>query len=131
LKSSDLAVFIVEDDPSVSGALKRLMRSAGFSNVETFGSAEELLKDMVLVSDSLLILDVMLPGISGIELQQFVRTTGLSASTVFISANENELDKARRSCPEAKAYLLKPFGGEELLEVVRSVFHSRLPLKPV
>jgi len=41
----------------------------------------------------------MLPGISGIDLQQFVRSTGLSASTVFISAHDNELEKARKKCP--------------------------------
>ena len=57
--------------------------------------------------------------------------TSGSASTVFISAHENELVKARGQCPEAKAYLLKPFGAEDLLEVVRSVFPSRLTLKTV
>ena len=75
------------------------MRSAGFSHVETFSSAEEFLKHEVVEDCSLLILDVMLPGISGIDLQQFVRSTGLSASTVFISAHDNELEKARKKCP--------------------------------
>jgi FixJ family two-component response regulator len=125
LQPSEPAIFIVDDDPSVSGALRRLMRSAGFSQVETFSSAEEFLKHEVVEGGSLLILDVMLPGVSGIALQKFFRSTSLSASTVFISAHDNELAKARKQCPEALAFLLKPFGGEELLKVVRSVFSQK------
>lgn len=124
MKTSEPAIFIVDDDASVSGALRRLMKSAGFSRVEVFGSAEEFLKHAVPEGSSVLILDLMLPGISGTELQNFIRRTHLSASTVFISAHENELEKARKQCPEALAFLLKPFGGEELLKVVRSVFSN-------
>ena len=127
MKTSDPAISIVDDDASVSGALRRLMKSAGFSRVEVFGSAEEFLKHEAPESGSLLILDLMLPGISGTELQKFLRSTHLSASTVFISAHENELEKARKQCPEALAFLLKPFGGEELLKVVRSVFSRTNP----
>jgi FixJ family two-component response regulator len=129
LKPSEPAILIVDDDASVSGALKRLMKTEGFSHVETFGSAEEFLKREVSERGSLLILDVMLPGISGTDLQKFLRRTGLSSSTVFISANENELDKAREKCPEALAFLLKPFGGKELLSVVRKVVSKQQPLE--
>jgi FixJ family two-component response regulator len=124
MKTSEPAIFIVDDDSSVSGALRRLMKSAGFSRVEVFGSAEEFLKHKVSEGGSVLILDLMLPGMSGTELQKFLRRTHLSASTVFISAHESELEKARKNCPEALAFLLKPFGGEELLKVVRSVFSN-------
>jgi FixJ family two-component response regulator len=124
MKTSGPAIFIVDDDASVSGALRRLMKSAGFSRVKVFGSSEEFLKHEAPEGVSLLILDLMLPGISGTELQKFLRRTHLSASTVFISAHENELEKARKQCPEALAFLLKPFGGEDLLKVVRSVFSN-------
>jgi FixJ family two-component response regulator len=124
MKTSEPAIFIVDDDASVSGALRRLMKSAGFSRVEVFGSAEEFLKHEVSEGGSVLILDLMLPGMSGTELQKLLRRTHLSASTVFISAHESELEKARKNCPEALAFLLKPFGGEELLKVVRSVFSN-------
>lgn len=124
MKTSEPDIFIVDDDASVSGALRRLMKSAGFSRVEVFSSAEEFLKHEAPGGGSLLILDLMLPGISGMELQKFLRRTHLSASTVFISAHENELEKAKKQCPEALAFLLKPFGGEELLKVVYSVFSN-------
>ena len=127
MKTSDPANSIVDDDASVSGALRRLMKSAGFSRVEVFGSAEEFLKHELSEGGFVLILDVMLPDISGTEVQKFLRRTHLSASTVFISAHENELEKARKQCPEALAFLLKPFGGEELLKVVRSVFSRTNP----
>jgi len=119
LKPAGLAIYVVDDDPSVSGALRRLVRSAGFVKVGTFNSAEDFLKRAVLEGGSLLILDVLLPGKSGIELQQHLRRSGLSVPVVFISAQEHQLESARKQCPEALAFLLKPFGGEELLEVLR------------
>ena len=119
MKPSDLAIDIVDDDLSVSGALRRLIRSNGFRKVETFDSAEDFLKRAALEGDCLLILDVLLPGMSGIELQRHLQGSGLYVPTVFISAQEHQLERARKECPEALAFLLKPFGGEELLEVVR------------
>ena len=121
MKPADLAIYIVDDDSSVSGALMRLVRSAGFVKVGTFNSAEDFLKRAVLEGGSFLILDVLLPGKSGIELQQHIRSSGLSVPTVFISAQEHELERARKQCPEAMAFLLKPFEAGELLKVVRLV----------
>ncbi|MCU0605109.1 MAG: response regulator [Desulfobacterales bacterium] len=124
MKPAEPAIFIIDDDPSVSGALRRLMRTAGFGRIEEFNSAEDFLKRADIDSGSIMIIDVMLPGISGIELRQFIRSTGLAAATVFISAQEKELEKARSKCPEAGAFLLKPFGGEDLLTIIRT-FVSR------
>jgi FixJ family two-component response regulator len=87
--------------------------------VETFDSSEDFLKRAALEGDCLLILDVLLPGMSGIEQQRHLRGSGLFVPTVFISAQEHRLERARKESPEALAFLLKPFGGEELLEVVR------------
>lgn len=101
------------------------MKTAGFTHVRTFSSAEEFLKHETGKGGHLLILDIMLPGISGIDLQKFIRVGGLVGSTVFISAHESELERARKKCPEALGFLLKPFGGEELLEIVRSFFCRR------
>lgn len=122
MKTSEPHIFIVDDDPSVSSALKRLMKAAGFTHVRTFSSAEEFLKHETGKGDHLLILDIMLSGISGIDLQKFIRVSGSAGSTVFISAHESELERARKKCPEALGFLLKPFGGEALLEIVRSFF---------
>jgi FixJ family two-component response regulator len=124
LKPEPPAVKIVDDDPSVSNALKRLMKTAGFGRVEAFGSAEDFLKHECGPGAFVLVLDVTLPGISGIDLQKFVRAASLPAATVFISAHENEIENARCQCPEAVGYLLKPFGGQDLLKIVRKAFRS-------
>ena len=124
LKPEPPAVKIVDDDPSVSNALKRLMKTAGFGRVEAFGSAEDFLKHECGPGAFVLVLDVTLPGISGIDLQKFVRASSLPAATVFISAHENEIENARCQCPEAVGYLLKPFGGQDLLKIVRKAFRS-------
>jgi FixJ family two-component response regulator len=101
------------------------MKSAGFTHVETFSSAEEFLNHDTGRGSSLLILDIMLSGVSGIDLQKFIRVSGLAGSTVFISAHEGELQRAREKCPEALGFLLKPFGGEKLLEIVRFYFSQQ------
>ena len=124
LRPEPPAVKIVDDDPSVSNALKRLMKTAGFGRVEAFGSAEDFLKHECGPGAFVLVLDVTLPGISGIDLQKFVRAASLPAATVFISAHENEIENARCQCPEAVGYLLKPFGGQDLLKIVRKAFRS-------
>ncbi len=118
LKPEPPAVKIVDDDPSVSNALKRLMKTAGYSRVEAFSSAEDFLKHECGPGAFVLVLDVTLPGISGIDLQKFIRTTSLPATTVFISAHESEIENARNQCPEAAGYLLKPFGGQDLLQIL-------------
>jgi FixJ family two-component response regulator len=62
-----------------------------------------------------------LPGQSGIELQQHILRSGLFVPVVFISAQEHQLESARKQCPEALGFLLKPFVEGELLKVVRLV----------
>jgi FixJ family two-component response regulator len=121
LKPADLAIYIVDDDSSVSGALRRLARSAGFMKVALFNSAEDFLKHAALEGGCLLILDVLLPGKSGVELQQHIRRSGLSVPVVFISAQNRQLESARKQCPEALGFLLKPFEEGELLKIIRLV----------
>ena len=101
------------------------MKAAGFTHVEIFSSAEKFLKHEIGQGGYLLILDIMLSGISGIDLQKFIRVSGLAGPTVFISAHESELERARKKCPEALGFLLKPFGGEKLLKIVRSYFSQQ------
>ncbi len=102
------------------------MKSAGFTHVKTFSSAEEFLKHETAKGGYLLIIDIMLSGVSGIDLQKLIRVGGSAGSTVFISAHESELERARKKCPEALGFLLKPFGGEKLLEIVRSFFSQEI-----
>ena len=114
-------IFIVDDDVSLLRSIRRLMKSAGYSDVETYGSAEDFLAAAVIETPCLMILDLMLPGMSGISLYQHLRQKGFEIDTVFISAHEKELKRAKAECGEALAFLPKPFNGKDIFAAVRSV----------
>ncbi|MFZ0614698.1 MAG: response regulator [Desulfobacterales bacterium] len=127
MKPKDLTIFIVDDDESVLRSVKRLMRSAGYRNVETFVCAEDFLNGASLDEPGLLILDLLLPGKGGIELYHRLTREGRALQTVFISALENELDRARAECGEAVAFLQKPFERGDIVAAVRSAAGRRVP----
>lgn len=117
-------IYIVDDDKSVRRALKRLMTSAGFE-AETFGSAEEFLSSGHQDKPGCLVLDVRMAGMSGIELQKHLATSGSKVPIIFISAHEDS--RARRSAMEAGAiaFLQKPFDDHELLNAVCAGFQQK------
>jgi two-component system response regulator FixJ len=121
MRHEDLTIFIVDDDESIPISVKRLLKSAGCIKIATYASAEDFLRDAVLQSPCLLILDLLLPEMSGIALHRHLRKVGLAIDTVLISALERELDKARTECSEAIAYLQKPFEKGNLVAAVRLV----------
>src|SRR5215831_15620348 len=79
-------ITIVDDDESVRNSLKMLFESAGFE-VDVFCSAEDFLSDGHLTESACLILDVKLPGMSGIDLQNRLRSSGYTTNVVFITAH--------------------------------------------
>lgn len=115
MKREELMIFVIDDDDSVCRALKRLLRSAGYSQVQTFACAEQFLIHASLDSTSLLILDMRMPGMDGIELHQRLTASGCSVPIVFISAHEEDLARAEAQGFEALAFLHKPFEDKELL----------------
>ena len=116
----DLNIFIVDDDESILRSVKRLMRSVGYSKTEVFDSAEDFLSRAHPESPCLLIVDLLLPGMGGIELCRHLRQAGHAVPTVFISALEKELERARTECPEGLAFLQKPFEQGDLVNAVRA-----------
>ena len=127
MKPEDLTIFIVDDDESVLRSVKRLMRSAGYRKVETYASAEDFLSGAVSKEPGLLILDLLLPGMSGIDLYHRLRQEGRAIQTVFISALEKELDRARAECSQALAFIQKPFERGDLIAAVRSASGRPVP----
>ena len=116
---SDLpqSVVVVEDDAGMSKAIERLLRAAGFQSV-SFASAEELLQTEAAESAACLVLDIHLPGLSGLELGRLLITSGRAGPIIFITAQDEALlrDEAQRlGC----AYFRKPFEGKALLEAIR------------
>jgi FixJ family two-component response regulator len=110
-------VSIIDDDDSVRRALSRLIRSAGLP-VETFASAEEFLQAAGRAAPRCLILDVRLPGLSGLELYERLSAEGKSAPVVFISAYADDPMRELAQRAGALAFLEKPFEDRQLLEAV-------------
>jgi FixJ family two-component response regulator len=110
-------VGIVDDDESVRRALVRLLRSVGLK-AEALASAEELLCPGRAMPDCL-ILDVHLPGLSGLELHERLKAAGRAPPVVFITAYEDEPARRQALAGGAVAFLPKPFEEEALLEAVR------------
>jgi FixJ family two-component response regulator len=117
-------ISVVDDDVSVRRALGNLISSVGYQ-VELFASAEEFLNAGHLHDTDCLILDVRMPGMSGLELQQRLDATHYLIPIIFITAHASD-EEARRRALEAGAldFLLKPFSEESLLNSVRAAIHS-------
>jgi FixJ family two-component response regulator len=112
-------VSIVDDDQGIRQALAALMRSAGLAT-EAFATAEDFLASGKLDGTSCLVLDVHLPKMSGLELQQRLMDGGKRLPIVFISAHECERAKALALEYGAAFFLSKPLSGGKLLACVRA-----------
>jgi FixJ family two-component response regulator len=110
-------VCIIEDDESVRRALERLLRSVG-RTVQTFATAEEFLQADEQPAPGCLILDLHLPGLSGLELYKRLRTAGRNVPAVFITAYGDQEVRERTLRAGAVAYLEKPFQEQALLDAV-------------
>ena len=111
-------VAIVDDDRSVQSAVKDLMESAGLS-ARCFGSAEEFLEWNQRNQTACLVLDVRMPGMSGLELQTKLNAEGSSIPIIFITAHGEAKMKMQAMTAGAVGFLSKPFDHEVLLEKVR------------
>lgn len=112
-------VFIVDDDESVCRALKRLMKSVGL-DVRVFTSAKDFLDQGCQNVPGCLILDVRMPGIDGLELQEKLRASGSQMPIIFITAHEDDKAHERATRMGAVAYLQKPFEDHVLLDAIYS-----------
>jgi FixJ family two-component response regulator len=117
LSKNDVTIFLVDDDASVLKALKRLIKSAGF-NVKAYSSAHDFLNCGYEKQAGLLILDVQMPEMSGIEVQQKVFDSGSKMPIIFITAHENEEIKNAAIQAGAVAFLQKPFEENAILSAI-------------
>jgi FixJ family two-component response regulator len=116
VRPTSATVVVVDDDESVRRALRRLIRAAGFA-VATYGSAEEFLaaRDH---SAGCLILDVRLPGMSGLDLQRLLVDSGRDVAVILITAHEDQTVRRAGLGAGAVDFIAKPFARERLLEAV-------------
>lgn len=112
-------VFVVDDDPSVRRSTERLVRSAGFA-VETFASANEFLPRLPVDRPGCLVLDVNLPGRSGLDLQRELVHAGVRIPIIFITGRGSIPMSVRAMKDGAVEFLTKPTRSRELLAAIRS-----------
>jgi FixJ family two-component response regulator len=112
-----LSVAVIDDDPSIRTALRRLLRAAGHA-VQTFASAEEFLGRPERDRLACLVLDVQLPGASGLDLMRSLAGAGCPPPVVFITGHADQADAARALADDAAEVLVKPFDGQALVDAV-------------
>ena len=116
-------ISIVDDDALVRRALGRMCRLSGYA-VELFESAEEFLEARNTEVTDCLILDVHLPGRSGLQLQQELQAAGKRLPIVFVTAYEDEQSRNQAIQSGAVDFLQKPLDNERLLKVIQKALHS-------
>jgi len=111
-------VFVIDDDESIREALKSLIRSVGLS-VETFASAQEFLQSSRPDVPSCLILDVRMPGLSGLDLQRDLAEANIHIPIIFITGHGDIPMSVRAMKAGAVEFLTKPFRDQDLLDAIQ------------
>ena len=123
-------VVVVEDDDGMRKALDRLLRAAGFQPL-LFSSAEAFLGTDAADVAECLVLDIHLPGLSGLELRRQLMASGRQPPVIFITAQDDDASRDEARQLNCLAYFRKPFEGSALLEVIRQALSLRLATKAV
>ena len=110
-------VFVIDDDLSMRGAIMRLVGSVGL-NVETFGSGQEFFEGDLPDVPSCLVLDVRLPGQSGLELQRKMVERGIHIPIIFITGHGDVQMSVQAMKAGAMEFLTKPFRDQDLLDAI-------------
>jgi FixJ family two-component response regulator len=118
-------VMIVDDDDSLRRAARRLIRSYGFA-VDTFASAEEFLASGRLEETACLVLDVRMPGLSGLDLQDRLKGMGYAFPIIFITAIADNDSRTQAITAGASGYLIKPFDEDELLTCIKDALRHQV-----
>jgi FixJ family two-component response regulator len=116
--SPDGLVFVVDDDLSVRKAIARLVRSVGL-DVDTFASAQAFLARPLPDRPACVVLDLRMPGQSGLELQEALRLSGREIPIVFVTGHGDVPSSVRAMKAGAVDFLEKPFSDQALLDTVQ------------
>ena len=115
----DPMVFIVDDDLSVRRSTERLVQAAGLK-VQTFTSAKEFLKNARFEGPACLVLDVRMPGLSGMDLQRELTQAGIRIPIIFITGHGDIPMSVRAMKAGAVEFLTKPFRSRVFLDAIRA-----------
>jgi DNA-binding NtrC family response regulator len=129
MTTAAIPVYVVDDDASVRDAVARLVRSAGWT-VETFASAQEFLASPWAHVPSCLVLDVQLPGLSGLDLQQHLAKSGARTSIIFLTGHGDIPTSVRAIKAGALEFLTKPYADEDLIAAIQQGLGQDHRLRP-
>jgi FixJ family two-component response regulator len=118
-KAPTQLVFVIDDDASMREAISRLLHAIGLT-VRTFGSAREFLSTRLPDIPACIVLDVRLPGLSGLDLQREMVERGIHIPVVFITGHGDIPMSVQAMKAGAVEFLTKPFRDQDLLDAVRS-----------
>jgi RNA polymerase sigma factor (sigma-70 family) len=117
MKKSDQVVFVIDDDASMRTAIKELIEAVGMS-CQTFESGQELLRTDLPDVPSSLVLDVRLPGLSGLNLQRELSERGINMPIIFITGHGDIPMSVQAMKAGAVEFLTKPFREQDLLDAI-------------
>jgi FixJ family two-component response regulator len=114
---SGLVIAIVDDEDCIRKALERLLRSAGMK-IASFRSGEEFLESLEICQPDCAILDLHLPGLSGLEVQQFLRRNRIGVPCIIMTGRDEPETGEQILASGANGYLIKPFDQRALLKII-------------
>jgi len=117
VKQIDSIVFVIDDDPSMRDAIESLIRSVGM-HVRTFASAQEFMGSTRPDAPACLVLDVRMPGLSGLDLQRELLSAGIRIPVIFITGHGDIPMSVRAMKAGAVEFLTKPFRDQDLLDAI-------------
>src|ERR1700726_3274821 len=118
MKEAESIVFIIDDDALYRASTERLLRSVGFS-VQSFQSARDFVSSQRPNVPSCLILDVRLPGLSGLDLQRELAEAGVHLPIIFVTGHGDIPMSVQAMKAGAVEFLTKPFRDQSLLDAIR------------
>ena len=117
MEKAEQVVFVIDDDPSMRTAIKELIEAVGIS-CQTFGSGQELLNATLPDVPSCLVLDVRLPGLSGLNLQRELTARDIHIPIIFITGHGDIPMSVQAMKAGAVEFLTKPFRDQDLLDAI-------------
>ena len=118
MKKDDSIVFVVDDNAAIRKSISRLVRSVGLE-AETFETAQDFLQSKRLDASGCVVLDVRLPGVSGLDLQRELTTRGITLPIIFITGHGDIPMSVRAMKAGALEFLTKPFRDQDLLDAIQ------------
>jgi len=123
-------VFLVDDEPAVLRALSRLLRAEGY-RTQVFNSGREFVDKYKPGAAACLVLDLSMPGMTGLDLQEWLRGSGISLPVIFLTAQSDVPDRVQALTQGAVDVLMKPVKANTLIRSIQEAFAEAEGTKPI